>query len=181
MKRHLDHPHRRSGVRSCPPFPLAPAQIARRRACRWRPSSPVRSSCCRRRAGPAGVAAPRGGAGRQARLPRAASARRSSTRALPDFRDDTRDPRGDWTVAPIPAALQDRRVEITGPTDPKMVINALNSGAKVFMADFEDSTSPTWRNLLAGQRRWRRGARRPRITAANGKHYALRPFESRRC
>jgi malate synthase len=55
-------------------------------------------------------------------------------------------------VAPIPAALADRRVEITGPTDPKMVINALNSGAKVFMADFEDSTSPTWANLLTGQR-----------------------------
>src|SRR5690606_17245459 len=53
---------------------------------------------------------------------------------LPDFRADTRAIReGDWTVAPIPAALADRRVEITGPTDPKMVINALNSGAKVFM------------------------------------------------
>ena len=54
-------------------------------------------------------------------------------------------------MAAIPAALQDRRVEITGPVDPKMVINALNSGAKVFMADFEDSTSPTWANLVAGQ------------------------------
>lgn len=53
-------------------------------------------------------------------------------------------------MAPIPDALQDRRVEITGPTDPKMVINALNSGAKVFMADFEDSTARR-RNLLAGQ------------------------------
>ena len=60
---------------------------------------------------------------------------------LPDFRTDTAAIReGDWQVAPIPAALQDRRVEITGPTDPKMVINALNSGARVFMADFEDST-----------------------------------------
>src|SRR5690606_423540 len=73
--------------------------------------------------------------------------------ALPDFRDDTRAIReGDWTVAPIPAALQDRRVEITGPVDPKMVINALNSGANCYMADFEDSTAPAWRNLLAGQR-----------------------------
>ncbi len=70
---------------------------------------------------------------------------------LPDFRTDTAAIReGDWQVAPIPAALQDRRVEITGPTDPKMVINALNSGARVFMADFEDSTSPTWHHLLAG-------------------------------
>jgi malate synthase len=58
---------------------------------------------------------------------------------------------GDWTVAPIPADLQDRRVEITGPVDRKMVINALNSGAKVFMADFEDSNSPTWENDLSGQ------------------------------
>src|SRR6266508_6637590 len=65
---------------------------------------------------------------------------------LPDFLPETRAIReGEWTVAPIPADLQDRRVEITGPTDRKMVINALNSGAKVFMADFEDSNSPTWR------------------------------------
>ena len=61
-----------------------------------------------------------------------------------------------WTVAPIPAALQDRRVEITGPVDPKMVINALNSGANCYMADFEDSTSPTWANLLEGQRALRK-------------------------
>ncbi|TAM95811.1 MAG: malate synthase A [Rhodanobacteraceae bacterium] len=71
---------------------------------------------------------------------------------LPDFRADTRGIReAGWTVAPIPAALLDRRVEITGPVDRKMVINALNSGANVFMADFEDSTVPTWRNLLDGQ------------------------------
>jgi malate synthase len=57
----------------------------------------------------------------------------------------------DWRVAPIPADLLDRRVEITGPTDRKMIINALNSGAKVFMADFEDATSPTWANLIDGQ------------------------------
>src|SRR5690606_2005230 len=73
--------------------------------------------------------------------------------AVPDFRADTAHIRaGDWTVAPIPAALQNRRVEITGPVDPKMVINALNSGANCYMADFEDSTSPTWANLVAGQR-----------------------------
>ena len=70
----------------------------------------------------------------------------------PDFRADTAEIRaGDWTVAPIPADLLDRRVEITGPTDRKMVINALNSGARVFMADFEDATSPTWANIVEGQ------------------------------
>jgi malate synthase A len=58
---------------------------------------------------------------------------------------------GDWTCAPIPQDLLDRRVEITGPTDRKMIINALNSGANVFMADFEDSNSPTWRNVVEGQ------------------------------
>jgi malate synthase len=73
--------------------------------------------------------------------------------ALPDFRTDTRAIReGDWRVAPIPAALRDRRVEITGPVERKMIINALNSGAKVFMADFEDSSAPTLANLLDGQR-----------------------------
>ena len=70
----------------------------------------------------------------------------------PDFRPDTAHIRdGDWTVAPIPDELKDRRVEITGPVDRKMVINALNSGAKVFMADFEDATSPTWTNQVEGQ------------------------------
>ena len=58
---------------------------------------------------------------------------------------------GDWSVAPVPAGLQDRRVEITGPTDRKMVINALNSGARGFMADFEDANSPTWSNMIGGQ------------------------------
>lgn len=57
---------------------------------------------------------------------------------------------GDWKVAPVPTDLQDRRVEITGPVDRKMMINALNSGARVFMADFEDATTPTWSNLLQG-------------------------------
>ena len=71
---------------------------------------------------------------------------------LPDFLAETAPIRaGDWTVGPIPTDLQDRRVEITGPVDRKMIINALNSGAKVFMADFEDATSPTWANLTEGQ------------------------------
>jgi malate synthase len=72
---------------------------------------------------------------------------------LPDFLADTREVReGDWKVPRAPVDLTDRRVEITGPTDRKMVINALNSGSKVFMADFEDANSPTWENMVDGQR-----------------------------
>lgn len=72
--------------------------------------------------------------------------------ALPDFDPETKAIReGDWKVAPVPEALQDRRVEITGPVDRKMMINALNSGAKVFMADFEDANSPTFANVVEGQ------------------------------
>ncbi|MBD9379344.1 malate synthase A [Pseudoxanthomonas sp. PXM04] len=118
--------------------------------------------------------------GRQARL--AARRQRQAffdAGGLPDFRDDTRAIReGDWRVAPPPAALLDRRVEITGPVDPKMVINALNSGAKVYMADFEDSTAPTWHNLLIGQQALI-GAVRGDLThtAPNGKRYALKPFD----
>src|SRR5216684_7944730 len=71
---------------------------------------------------------------------------------LPDFLPETAGIRqGDWKVAPIPKDLRDRRVEITGPVDRKMIINALNSGASVFMADFEDSNSPTWQGTLDGQ------------------------------
>jgi len=71
---------------------------------------------------------------------------------LPDFRDDTSDIReAEWTVSPAPRDLQERRVEITGPTNAKMLINALNSGAGVFMADFEDATSPMWDELVRGQ------------------------------
>jgi malate synthase len=95
--------------------------------------------------------------------------------ALPNFRADTVAIReGDWRVAPIPAALQDRRVEITGPVERKMIINALNSGAKVFMADFEDSNSPTWENTLQGQINLR-DAVDGTITFTNpdGKEYAL--------
>jgi malate synthase len=70
----------------------------------------------------------------------------------PHFLDSTRAIReSGWVIAPVPAELQDRRVEITGPVDARMMINALNSGARVFMADFEDATTPTWLNLLEGQ------------------------------
>ena len=95
---------------------------------------------------------------------------------LPDFRADTRAIReGDWSVAEVPELLRDRRVEITGPVDRKMVVNALNSGARVFMADFEDSTSPTWDNLLQGQMNLRDAVRRQiDFTAESGKHYALK-------
>ncbi len=103
---------------------------------------------------------------------------------LPDFRDDTRALReGNWKVAAIPAALQDRRVEITGPVDAKMVINALNSGAKVFMADFEDSTAPTWPNLIAGQQSLIGAVAgtlqfvAPDSNGQPGKQYALKPSE----
>jgi len=79
----------------------------------------------------------------------------------PDFLPETLSVREDtWTVAPLPADLLDRRVEITGPVDRKMIINALNSGAKVFMADFEDSTTPTWENVLDGQLNLRDAVRR---------------------
>src|SRR3954449_11341723 len=71
---------------------------------------------------------------------------------LPDFLPETSAIRNaEWKVAPIPADLRDRRVEITGPVDRKMVVNALNSGARVFMADFEDANSPTWPNCVEGQ------------------------------
>jgi malate synthase len=71
---------------------------------------------------------------------------------LPDFLPETQEIReGDWAIEPVPEGLLDRRVEITGPTDRKMVINALNSGAKMFMADFEDANSPTWANMVEGQ------------------------------
>jgi malate synthase len=94
---------------------------------------------------------------------------------LPDFLPETAKIReSEWRVAPVPADLQDRRVEITGPTDRKMVINALNCGAKVFMADFEDANAPTWDNLIDGQRNLRDAVRRT-ITFENeiGKRYHL--------
>ncbi|MDR7192075.1 malate synthase [Luteimonas terrae] len=101
--------------------------------------------------------------------------------ALPDFRRDTRSIReSEWHVAKLPPALRDRRVEITGPVDPKMVINALNSGANCYMADFEDSTSPTWDNLLTGQRALRDAIRGTlAFTSPAGKRYALKPEDQR--
>ena len=79
----------------------------------------------------------------------------------PDFLKETKHIReSEWTVAPLPKDLLDRRVEITGPVDRKMIINALNSGAKVFMADFEDSTTPTWENVIDGQINLRDAVRR---------------------
>jgi len=94
----------------------------------------------------------------------------------PDFLEATRAIReSEWTVAPLPGDILDRRVEITGPVDRKMIINALNSGAKVFMADFEDSSTPLWNNLLDGQINLRDAIRRT-ITysdAATGKQYKL--------
>jgi malate synthase len=84
---------------------------------------------------------------------RQARAARLRDGELPDFLEETRSVReGDWRVPPAPSDLADRRVEITGPTDRKMVINALNSGARVFMTDFEDSNAPTWENMIEGQR-----------------------------
>ncbi|MBA2432119.1 MAG: malate synthase A [Chthoniobacterales bacterium] len=92
-----------------------------------------------------------------------------------DFLPETKEIRdGDWTCAPIPADLRDRRVEITGPTDRKMVINALNSGAKMFMADFEDANSPVWSNMIEGQVNLRDAIRRTiTFTNPNGKEYKL--------
>jgi malate synthase len=96
--------------------------------------------------------------------------------AMPDFLEATKSIREDksWRVASIPDDLQDRRTEITGPVDRKMVINALNSGAKVFMADFEDATSPTWKNLIEGQANLRDAVRRTiSFASAEGKQYKL--------
>jgi len=94
---------------------------------------------------------------------------------MPDFLTETEFIRkGDWTVAAVPADLQDRRVEITGPVDRKMIINALNSGAKVFMADFEDANSPTWANNIEGQVNLRDAINRQiDYTSPEGKKYAL--------
>jgi len=94
---------------------------------------------------------------------------------LPDFLAETKSIRdASWHVAPVPGDLQDRRVEITGPTDRKMVINALNSGASTFMADFEDSSTPTWDNLLDGQINMRDAvAGTIAFTSPEGKRYEL--------
>jgi malate synthase len=93
----------------------------------------------------------------------------------PHFLPETKSIReGDWKVAPLPRDLLDRRVEITGPVERKMIINALNSGANVFMADFEDANSPTWENVVRGQLNLMDAVRRTiSFTAENGKHYEL--------
>ncbi|HEV8200373.1 MAG TPA: malate synthase A [Candidatus Polarisedimenticolia bacterium] len=94
----------------------------------------------------------------------------------PRFLEETRAIReGDWTVAPLPGDLLDRRVEITGPVDRKMILNALNSGASVFMADFEDATTPTWENLVRGQANLREAVSRTlrHTDPATGKEYRL--------
>ncbi len=93
---------------------------------------------------------------------------------LPGFLPETKSIREtEWTVAPAPRDLQDRRVEITGPTDRKMVINALNCGANVFMADFEDSNTPTWENMIEGQINLRDANLRTITFEQNGKQYQL--------
>ncbi len=95
---------------------------------------------------------------------------------MPDFLPETKHIReSDYTVAPIPKDLLDRRVEITGPVERKMVINALNSGANMFMADFEDSNSPTWDNVVQGQVNMRDAVRGTiEFTNPQGKHYKLK-------
>jgi len=95
---------------------------------------------------------------------------------MPDFLEDTKDVReGDWTVAPVPEDLQDRRVEITGPPDRKMLINALNSGASTYMTDFEDANCPTWINMLESQQNLREAIVRTISfdDPDTGKHYEL--------
>jgi malate synthase len=107
---------------------------------------------------------------------RTARQKRLDAGERPDFLKETKHIReSEWTVEPLPADLLDRRVEITGPVDRKMIINALNSGAKVFMADFEDSTTPTWDNVMEGQINLRDAVRRT-ITFEDdktGKSYKL--------
>ncbi|MEX0625508.1 MAG: malate synthase A, partial [Chloroflexota bacterium] len=95
--------------------------------------------------------------------------------AIPDFLPETEHIRDDpsWRVASAPADLDDRRVEITGPVEPKMMINALNSGARVFMADFEDALSPTWENVLTGQWAVAEAVRRRLTFQTDEKAYAL--------
>jgi malate synthase len=109
---------------------------------------------------------------------RAERQKRFDAGELPDFLIETRAIReGDWKVAPIPADLTDRRVEITGPVDRKMIVNALNSGAKVFMADFEDASSPAFANMIEGQANlldlW--NGRIDFTDPASGKLYAVKP------
>jgi malate synthase len=116
-----------------------------------------------------------GGRRRELLARRAARQAEFDAGRLPDFLPETRHVReSEWTVAPIPAEIADRRVEITGPTDRKMVINALNCGANVFMADFEDSLTPTWDNLIQGQVNLYDAVRRTiSFESPEGKRYEL--------
>jgi malate synthase len=101
--------------------------------------------------------------GRRQQLLAARAARQKEFDAgkLPDFLAETKRVReSEWTIAPQPRDMLDRRVEITGPTDRKMVINALNCGASTFMADFEDANCPTWFNMIDGQINLRDAVRR---------------------
>src|SRR6266852_3522814 len=95
----------------------------------------------------------------------------------PSFLSETKAVRaGDWRVAPTPADLQNRKVEITGPVERKMMINAFNSGANVFMADFEDSLSPTWENVVQGQQNLIDAVRKTiAFDSPEGKSYRLNP------
>ncbi|HEU4671747.1 MAG TPA: malate synthase A [Candidatus Limnocylindrales bacterium] len=105
---------------------------------------------------------------------RDARAARIAAGEMPDFRADTAAIRdADWRVAPTPADLADRRVEITGPAEPKMMINALNSGASVFMADLEDALSPTWPNVVGGQAALHAAVRRELTFETPEKAYRL--------
>ena len=105
---------------------------------------------------------------------RAARQKEFDAGKMPDFLPQTANIRSsEWTVAPQPADMLDRRVEITGPTDRKMVINALNCGASVFMADFEDAQTPTWNNVVDGQINLRDAVRRTITLDQEGKKYKL--------
>src|SRR5437763_10030590 len=106
---------------------------------------------------------------------RAARQKEFDAGKLPDFLPETRQVReNDWKIAGQPKDMLDRRVEITGPTDRKMVINALNSGASTFMADFEDANCPTWHNMIDGQINLRDAVLRTISFDQGGKHYQMK-------
>src|SRR6266850_3937226 len=105
---------------------------------------------------------------------RAERAKRLDAGERPDFLAETRQVReSKWTIAPIPADLECRRVEITGPAERKMIINALNSGADAYMTDFEDSNAPSWDNLITGHINLKEAVRRTISLEQNGKSYRL--------